>query len=712
MASETLARLAELHGVLTSYRDVQDRLVEATPDALVAVLRALGAPIDDPGQAEDAIRARVRSRWERPLPPVAATFDGGVVLPHRLPEAAARGVVRCHLRLESGEEHAWDVDLLARDPVAREEVGGVAHVIHALEVRDLPIGYHLLTAEGDGHRGEVLLVAAPERAYAPAWERRAWGVFLPLYALRTGRDWGIGDLTDLRALAEWTAELGGAVVGSLPLLPTFLGGRAGDGPEEPFDPSPYRAVSRLFWNELYVDVERAPELARSERARELLGSSQLARTRAQLREARHVDWRAVAETKGGVLGELARSFFDEPGDRRGALEALVARRPEVEDYALFRGATARYGSAWWKWPEPLRERRVELDDVDLEVARYHLYGQLLADEQARDLSERLRAAGQHPYLDLPVGTRLDGYDVWAHREDFALRADTGAPPDTVFTGGQNWHFPPFHPDRLRESGYRHLREVLAHHLRLADVLRIDHVMGLHRLFWIPEGVDAAHGVYVRYPADELYAVLLLEAHRQRSAIVGENLGTVPTEVEEGLRARGIVRMYVVQYEADPDAYDVLPPIPADTVASVNTHDMAPFAAWWAGEDVADGLDLGHLDEEDATRSREDRGTVAWKLASLLRAEQRIEDDEADDPETVVAGLLEWLGASDTRLVLASLEDLWGERAPQNVPGTEHERPNWRRRAACSLEEVRAQDDVRRGLRRLDAVRRTSDARSP
>ncbi|MGH3442750.1 MAG: 4-alpha-glucanotransferase, partial [Nitriliruptorales bacterium] len=622
----------------------------------------------------------------------------------KLPEADAYGRVRCHLLLESGEEHAWEVDLDVRDPVAREEVDGAAHVIHALEVRDLPLGYHRLTAEAGDRLGEALLIAAPGRAYAPAWERRAWGVFLPLYALRTDRDWGIGDLTDLHALGEWIGGHGGAVVGSLPLLPTYLGARLGEGPEEPFDPSPYRAVSRLFWNELYVDVERAPELARSERARDLLGSAELSRSRAEHRAARHVDWRAVAATKGPVLGELARSFFDDPGDRRSDLETLVAERPEVEEYALFRGAVARYGSAWWKWPEPLRERKADLDDVDLATARHHLYGQLLAYEQSRDLAAQLRAAGRHPYLDLPVGTRLDGFDVWAHREVFALHADTGAPPDTVFAGGQNWRVPPLHPDRLRETGYRHLREVLHHHLQLADVLRIDHVMGLHRLFWIPEGVDAAQGVYVRYPADELYAVFLLEAHRQRSVLVGENLGTVPTEVEEGLQARGIVRMYVVQYEADPEACDVLPPVPGDTVASVNTHDMAPFAAWWRGEDVEDGLDLGHLDEEDVARSREDRGTVRWKVASLLRTDGRIEDGDADDPEAVAAGLVEWLGAGDARLVLANLEDLWGETEPQNVPGTEHERPNWRRRAALSLEEMRDHEDVRHRLGRLDAAR--------
>lgn len=694
-----LVRLAELHGIQPAYEDVDARRVEAGTDTLLAALRALGVAIDDPADADRGIVDARRSRWARPLEPVSAGFGDSLRIALRLPERRAIGTVGMHLTLENGDEHTWAVDLAQAERLGDEELAGQRHVAIGLPVTDLPYGYHRLVVEVGGAPHETLLVVAPHRIWHGERDRE-WGALVPLYALRTGRDLGVGDLTDLRALADHLGRLGGEVIGTLPLLPVFLGAEG-----EPFDPSPYSPVSRLFWNEVHLDISRAPELGDVDEARALLDAPAFEETVGRLRRARQVDHREVARLKGQVLRALSDAYFRDPGDRRGALERLLDRRPEVERYALFRGAVARYGSPWWEWPAAQRDGELDLDTVDLGVARYHLYAQLLADRQVAELSSALRQAGQHPYLDLPVGTRRDGFDVYEHRDAFAIDADTGAPPDTIFTGGQNWRFPPPHPQRQREDGYAYLRAVLGHNLALADDLRIDHVMGLHRLFWVPDGVDTRDGLYVRYPAHEQWAIVTLESHRHRSRIVGENLGTVPPEVEDALRDRGALRMFVVQYEVQPDGEPLLPPVPDDVVASVNTHDMPPFARWWDSLDVDDSVDLGLMDEAEADHARARRATLVGRLSTALAARGKVAPSDTDDPDAIHAALLEWLGDSDAPVVLANLEDLWLETEPQNTPGTEDERPNWTRRTELTLDALRDRAALQDPLRRLDHTRR-------
>lgn len=718
---DDLAELAALHGVQTSYRDVFDRVRRASATSLLAALRALGAPVEGPDDVPDAVMLRREEVWGRMLEPVVASFEcSSIPVSLRLPRRSADRRLTCHLTLEGGEPHTWTEDLGALRVTGQADVAGIPHVRVELLVRDLPYGYHRLVVELDGDLGESLLVVAPRNAY-PAQQRRTWGAFLPLHAVRTHRDWGAGDLTDLGTLAGWTDGLGGAIVGTLPLLPVYLGGQQGGqgGGGVPFDPSPYSPLSRLFWNELVLDVGSAPEVSRCEAARELMASREVAESVTELRRLRHVDYERLAQLKGRVLLALSRCFFEEPGARGAQLEQFLAERPEAADYAHFRGAVAQHGTAWWEWPEELArppaappggDAAVEMlsfEAVDGDEARAHLYAQLLAREQIARLAVNLRRAGQHPYLDLPVGSRADGYDVWRHREAFARKAVTGAPPDAIFTGGQNWGLPPLHPGRLREQGYDYLIAVLRHHLRLADLLRIDHVMGLHRLYWIPEGMDARDGVYVRYPAEEWYAILTLESHRHRSCIVGENLGTVPPEVNEALRERGILRMYVVQYETEPRAEEVLHEVPDDVVASVNTHDMPPFAGWWAARDVDEGLDLGLLDAVEADEARAQRDSVRRGIIDLLVARGHLTPEGDHDAAAVHSALLAWLGASEAPVVLCNLEDLWLEQLPQNTPGTRHERPNWRRRAQVALEEFAERPDVFEPLRRLEDARTSS-----
>lgn len=629
----------------------------ASNRAIVAALRILGAPINNARDASEALRARRAELEDMLLDPVLVAWDGGASVPLGAP-------TELHLRLEDGEECSW-----------------VGHPPQTGLPGPIPFGYHRLRAEASGREGEALVISAPRQAPRI---HRTWGLFAPLYALRSHRDMGIGDLTEMEALLDRVVELGGDVVATLPLLARFTG-------DHPFEPSPYSPASRLFFDESFVGLERSPDLADCTEARELMDSPGFRSQVEALRSTDLVDHRGAAALKRRVLEILATHVFQRAdGVRLGALNDFVAATPEVRDYAAFRAATEAYGAPWPEWPHPERDGRLAVDDRDPGV-RYHLYAQWVVAEQLEAIGRRDRGG---LYLDLPVGSDPNGYDVWRHRSCFALGASAGAPPDTFFTGGQEWGFMPLHPRNLREEGYGHLRAVIARLMRYAEVVRIDHVMGLHRLYWIPAGHPPTDGVYVRYPQDELYALLCLEAHRAGSAIVGEDLGTVPRGVRSAMRRHGLHRTYVLQYEVDPDAHPTVTPAPRTAFASMNTHDMPPFAAFWSGDDIRLRQRLGWLDLTETERDLADRARTRQALVSFLRDAGRLPparpgQDTSPGVREIFRACVEHLADGEARVVVVGLEDLWEETEAQNVPGTTTEHPNWSRKVRHPIEEVDA-----------------------
>jgi len=460
-------------------------------------------------------------------------------------------------------------------------------------------------------------------------------VFLPLHALHSRGSLGGGDLTDLRALMDWVEGMGGDAVGTLPLLSACA--------PEPFNPSPYAPCSRLAWNEFYLDVTRAPGFGECPAAGKLLASAEFQAEAGRLRDMPHVDYLRGMELKRRVLEELADAFFRREPAGRGDFLRFVAENPAVGDYARFRAAWEKIKSPWPTWPAPLRNGRLEAGDFDGAAERYHLFVQWALHLQLRELSSGSR---KMLYLDLPLGASYDGYDVWRRRDLFALPVSAGAPPDDFFTRGQDWGFPPLHPERSREDGHAYFRACIANQLRYAGILRIDHVMGLHRFFWIPNGAGPQEGTYVRYPAEELYAVLCLESHRHRARIVGEDLGTVPAYVRPAMARHGLRRIFVVQYGLTPDPGMALEKIPKASLACVNTHDMPPFAAFLDALDVDDRVSLGLLDEKGAHREKNARRDLVRALTEYLRKSGRLPRTGGDpDGETLLRACLNHLAAS-------------------------------------------------------------------
>ncbi|KKM09489.1 4-alpha-glucanotransferase [Clostridiales bacterium PH28_bin88] len=678
-----LHQLARQYGVETSYQDVTGRRQDAAPDSLLAVLRELGAPVERLADVPGALRERRQEQWQRCSEPVVVAWQGRPGhLELRLPATGVDHRIDGRLELEGGEVRQWTNHLVHTPVLQVSEVEGVAYTARLLSLpADLPPGYHRLTLSMPGRVFQTLLIAAPFQAYVPplVTAGRTWGVFLPLYALHSGRSWAAGDLTDLEALLHWVQELGGGMVGTLPLLAAFL--------DEPFDPSPYAPASRLFWNEFYLDATRIPELGGCPPALDLLNSPAFQSELTALRNTPLVDYRRGLAVKRRILELLSHCCHSAGGGRRAALQGWAAAHPAVQDYARFRAAVERQGAAWPGWPDRMRDGSLQDGDFDPAAERYHLYVQWQAQEQFQALSAQARDRGPGLYLDLPLGVHRAGYDVWREGSAFALEASCGAPPDLLIPEGQNWEFPPMHPERIRQQAYRYYIAVLRHHLRHAGILRLDHVMGLHHLFWIPKGLPAREGVYVRYRDDEFYAILALESHRHRTLLVGEDLGTVPRYVRTAMTRHKVYRMYVLPFEYTPAARQMLNPIPTGSMASLNTHDMPPFAAFWLQRTPGDRL----------------------ALFRFLRRKGWLKVP-TDDTKAMLEACLKSLSASRARVLMVNLEDLWLETSPQNIPGTGDQYPNWRRKARYTLEEFMRIPEVLKTLQGINKLRKRGTGR--
>jgi alpha-1,4-glucan:alpha-1,4-glucan 6-glycosyltransferase/4-alpha-glucanotransferase len=700
-AENDLLKLAREAGVQTEYTSNAGHSVRARPDALAKMLQALGHAVADDGANArtvlDDLCATRATRWLEPVYPLWENEAHFVVL-SETPESGELGRVEWTLRLEDGSAHAWSADVASLRIMGEraDETGRKVVLRQLMMPRSLPLGYHALSARAAKSAFEATLVCAPASLPRPeAQKDKGWGAFVPTYALRSDDDWGAGDFSALGRLSDWLAERGAQTVATLPLLPAFI-------EDWKCDPSPYSPASRLMWNDFYLDPTRAAEWDACEPARKIAASEAFRAEVTRLKREDYVDYLAVQKLKKSVLEPMSQ-VFGKGMAKNAAFQDLLKRKPALAEYARFRAACDHFKESWWCWPEKARAGTLTAGDWRPEDEIYHLYVQFLAHQQLGALAENAAAKGMSFYLDLPVGVSSDGYDVWRERDAYALGLAAGAPPDPFFTKGQNWGFPPFHPERLRAGGYRHFAEIIRHHLSEARILRIDHVMGLTRLYCVPHGFGADQGVYIRFRQDELYAVLLLEAQRAGASLVGEDLGTVPQEVVEIMAKRKLDRLFVFQYEANPHATPPVADAQSNTIASLNTHDMPTWGAYWNSRDLADREALGLLAGSELQREATDRARIREGWRYELKRSGFIHRDSGD--LEVVQASFKRLAATQARTVLVTLEDLWLEERPQNIPGTHLERPNWKRKLSRGLEEIQGDAEIGAFFGELTQIRR-------
>jgi 4-alpha-glucanotransferase len=645
----------------------------------------------------ELIRKDDRPQLGDVVPPVLVAWNGKWPAMVAFPEYLRAAKIKCRIRLEDGQEFHTVLP-----GAAYGSVGNFARSFHQTFAKGkLPFGYHHVYVETPQTVFETLLISSPKHSYSASatmdergrtrkepqaklnelrklyeLHRKAReemrGMFVPLYAVHSRRSWGAGNFTDLAELGDWAVGQGARVLCTLPLMSGFLEGSIRD-------PSPYSPISRLFWNEFYVDIERLPEFDSCKAAQRKFRSAGFQKRLQAARRSEWVDYGSGMRLRREILELLAAAA------NQGRLETFARENPLVREYARFRAVCGRLDRPWQEWPGRLRGGKIQAGDFSPKDERYHLYCQWAAQRQIEQVIADLRDRGQKLYLDLPVGVNRHGFDVWRNQDLFVSEVNVGAPPDMFFSKGQNWGFPPMNPRALRQSGYRHVIEYLRSQMGHAGMLRIDHVMGLHRLYWIPPGFSARDGTYVRYPAEELHAILCLESHRNRCEIVGENLGNVPQEVNRAMDKHRYRKMYVVQFEQRPGKRPLKTP-PKKCVAMLDTHDTPTFAAYWRGLDIYLRVKLGLLNRAEAKSERANRKKVDADTARFLVKRGFLKTERAGT-NAVMRALLAWLREKGVGMALTSLEDLWCETRPQNVPGVWREYRNWRRKCAFSLERI-------------------------
>lgn len=692
-----LARLAAAHGVSLSYEPAPGRTVQVPRETVVSVLAALGVDASTP----DALRAALERReWDRLrlLPPTVVLRSGAPGAPPA-PDPPKRARPTPERPVRPGRP-AGGPPTAPPGPLGALPDGTALRVVtDGGETLDwgpgaaLPPGVHTLFAHApDDRAAHATLIVAPALFPAPGARPhtgRAHGLLVQLYSLLSARSWGMGDLGDLSELAAWAGRALGADF--IQLNP--LHAAVPPAPGERTDPSPYRPSSRRFPDPVHLRIEDIPEFAYLEerdrtRAAALLSRAAALRE-AVLREDAHIDRDAVWALKREAL-ELVRGVPLPPGRRAAFCDYLAERGQPLEDHATWCAFAELHGSDWRSWPPGLddprsgrtaRTRREHLDRID-----FHCWAAWLADGQLAAAQRTARDAGMAVGLvhDLAVGVHPSGADAWAQQDILAQGMTVGAPPDAFNARGQDWGLPPWRPDALAETGYAPYREVLTGLLRHAGALRVDHVMGHSRLWWVPEGRPPTEGTYVRYDTEAMHGVLALEAHRAGAAVIGEDLGTVEPGVREELAARHVLGTSVLWFEksyGNEGAPGGRPrPLPperwrAACLATATTHDLPSTAARLTGAHIALRDRLGLLGRPAAEERAADQAELAEWLSLFERL--RLLPEGRGDEEGEIKAVYRFLARTPARLIGVWLPDAVGDRRAQNVPGTTDAYPNWR-----------------------------------
>ncbi len=668
-----LVELARRHGVASEYDDWVGNRVRVGERTLIAVLAALGVPAGTPEDRNAALTALDRAYWGRALPPTVVTRSGGETpfwahVTHgdqaqvwvRLED----GAVRTDLRQLDNFTPPYDLD--------GRLVGEATFALPA----DLPLGYHRVHLSSGGQETRAALIVTPSWLGLPErlGSRRVWGLAAQLYSVRSERSWGVGDLTDLADLAVWSAARHGA--GYLLINPLHAAA-----PTTPMEPSPYLPTSRRFVSPLYLRVEAIPEYADLPSRKEVRGLHAELSRRARKIDA--IDRDAAWKAKRKALEHVYR--VERSAGRETAYAAFRAREGAALDaFATWCALAERHGDDWHTWPAALRHPAAEGVAAFVEkhstAVDFHRWMQWQLDDQLANAQSAAVRAGMPLGImaDLAVGVHPDGADAWAMQDVLALGVTAGAPPDEYNQLGQNWSQPPWRPDQLEILEYRPFRSLIGAVLRHAGGVRIDHIIGLFRLWWIPEGLPPTEGTYVHYNHEATIGIVALEAHRAGAVVVGEDLGTVQPWVRDYLRDRGLLGTSILWFESDQYTGG---PLAAQhwreyCLAAVTTHDLPPTAGYLAGDHVRLRDSLGLLTHCLADEQAEDDLHRAAWLAELRRT-GLLEPAGEPDTEQVVTALYRYLARTPSRLLALALPDAVGDRRTQNQPGTTNEYPNWR-----------------------------------
>ncbi len=702
--------LADAAGIASDWWDVAGRRTIVSSETKLALLAALRLPAGSQAQLRESLARLVDETGARRLPlSLVRRFDESLCVPIRSDPSAPTTLIEPTVVTEDGRTITWRAG--DSEATQRPLADGRSIVEREIALPNLPIGRHRLQLDGV----ECALTIAPPEAYgAKAALRRRFGLSAQLYALRrrgsSGGDQGIGDFTTLGLAGEKAGSSGAAFLGINPLHAMFESDRARC--------SPYHPSDRRFLDPIHIDVLERAGLPEDDELERALGARAAAIHAAAGLAA--VDYDAVWTIKRSALearfAAFKRARANRPDDPLFAdhTRFVAEGGAALRHFAIFQAISEeRKGEDWRRWPQALRNAEAAaLEDKAGELAErvdFVLFGQWRADRQFASAAARAKAGGLEIglYRDLAVGAAPDGAESWARADQLVLDASVGAPPDPFSAQGQIWHVQPPDPNASAREGWRGFSALLSANMRHAGMLRIDHAMGLTRLFVVPDGAKPAEGAYLAYPRDDLFGHVALESQRRACMVVGEDLGTVPEGFRDALTRANVLGMRVLWFERRGGEF--LPPsdYPALSAACVATHDLPTLAGWWSGADIAERLALELISLDDAQKQIGERSSDKRALvAALARLGLAGEDTDlaAQMSDEFAAAVHAFLASAGSLLASAQFDDLSGEKKATNLPGTDLERPNWRHKLALDIETLFAAPRARDILAAMAARR--------
>jgi 4-alpha-glucanotransferase len=633
----------------------------------------------------------------------------------KLPITYAAGTrnVTWRLTLESGEESHGEVRFSSLELHRRRDIGGRSYEQRSLLLdAEIPFGYHrLILAPGDA---AATLIVTPGRCWLPPdieQGKRLWGVAAQLYLLKSASNWGIGDFADLRQLARMLVECGAQVIGVNPLHAMFV--------DDPEHASPYSPASRLLLNVLNIDVMAVAKDSPDDMLH-IIRTDEFQRELRACRESARVEYSRVTRLKLSILRMIFESWARrrESGQRQQFEEFRRGMGESGERSCLFLALREHFASQtppakdWREWPDayqnPESAAVKQFAQAQHGLVTFQVWLQFIADSQLREAANAAGPMAVGLYRDLAVGADPSGAETWGNQQAVVTQAQVGAPPDIHNPAGQNWGLPPFNPMALKKEGYRSFIDLLRANMRHAGGIRIDHVMALQQLYWVPRGSTAAQGAYVRYPREDLIGILALESHRNQCLVVGEDLGTVPVGFRERMSDARILSYRVLFFEKEDHGF--IPPdrYPRMSLAVAGSHDLPTLGAWMAGSDLALKAKLGLYPNANLEKEANlDRKHERQALLAAFRNRGM-----AADPNMPLEQFAEaahaFLASSASAITMVQIDDITLEATPVNVPATSTEHPNWRRRLSKTLQEV-ADDPKFHALVKLLNDTRTGDS---
>ncbi len=717
---ELINELSDLCGIVPEYWDIFGTKHTASTDTKKAILREMRLSID----TAEEVSARIKERRNRPW----NTFVESVrVLSVNAPPLT----IPVYLPLEEGEVEKLSVSCVVEDEEGQRDkytltgdrlaisgqhwIDGARYVkVDITEKKKREIGYYSATVScrhprkifpggKTSFRKTATLIVTPDAAYTPEplEGSKTWGLSVNLYSVRSSRNWGIGDFTDLKTLLDWIAAIGGGFVGINPLHATQN--------KKPFGISPYSPISRLYKNFLYLDIERVPEVTSSRVIQEMIHAVDFSRQSCSLSEQDFIDYEGTASAKERILRSAFNVFYADHYKKatRRALEFrdYVSREGRLLDsFSLFcalrEHLSASHDSATWKdWPKeytsPTNAQVREFKKNNSYDLLYYKYVQWLIDEQLKEATRKAVESGMPVglYHDLAIGSVGGGSDAWTFQDVIAFGTGVGAPPDDFNLDGQNWGFPALIPERLRETAYELFVQTLRKNMKFCGAIRIDHALGLFRLFWIPRGTPAKNGAYVEYPSEDLLRIIALESVRNKTMIIAEDLGTVGENVRGTLQRFHMLSYRLLYFERKYPDPSFLPPdrYPPLALCAVTTHDLPTLYGYWTGHDLAVKRQLGmYRDDAIWQKHVQERERDRGLLLDVLKSQGIVSRDQSAIPDMtpeLCLAIHEYLARTPCMLVAVTLDDLQGTLDQQNMPGVTDSYPSWMRKTSCTLENM-------------------------